>query len=179
VKSLLVALAFLAAAPGTAAASSDPAAALSLMTPKPVKRAADFRVSAPDNRPLALADFKGKVVFLNFWATWCKPCEEEMPAMQRLHDALAHEGLALIAVSTDEGSAEVEEFAARLGLRFPILWDPSKAAAEAYQAYRFPETLLIDRDGVVVERYIGPREWDSPLYVERIRRLLAGAESLP
>lgn len=129
--------------------------------------------------PLALADLRGQVVLLNFWATWCKPCEDEMPAMQRLYDALAREGLELVAVSTDEGSAEVEEFVARLGLRFPILWDPSKATAEAYQAYRFPETLLIDRDGVVVERYIGPREWDSPLYVQRIRRLLEGAESLP
>jgi peroxiredoxin len=129
--------------------------------------------------PIALDDLRGLSVLLNCWATWCKPCDEEMPALQRLHDAPAHEGLAQLAVSTDEGSAEVEEFAARLGLRFPILWDPSKAAAEAYQAYRFPETLLIDRDGVVVERYIGPREWDSPLYVERIRRLLAGAESLP
>jgi peroxiredoxin len=129
--------------------------------------------------PIALDDLRGQVVLLNFWATWCKPCEEEMPAMQRLHEALADEGLALIAVSTDEESALVEEFVSRLGLRFPILWDPSKKTAEAYQAYRFPETLLIDREGVVVERYIGPREWDSPLYVERIRRLLAGAESLP
>lgn len=128
---------------------------------------------------IALDDLRGQIVLLNFWATWCKPCEDEMPAMQRLHDALADEGLALIAVSTDEGSAEVEEFVARLELRFPILWDPSKATSEAYQAYRFPETLLIDREGVVVERYIGPREWDSPLYVERIQRLLTGAEPLP
>jgi peroxiredoxin len=128
--------------------------------------------SVPAGEPASLEALRGQVVLLNFWATWCKPCEEEMPAMQRLHDALAPEGLALIAVSTDEGREEVEAFARQHALRFPILWDGDRRVSEAYQAYRFPETLLIGRDGVVVERYIGPREWDSPLYVSRIRRLL-------
>ena len=126
---------------------------------------------------ISLASLRGHVVLLNFWATWCKPCEEEMPAMQRLHDALAPEGLALLAVSVDDDSEEVEEFLARLGLTFAILWDPAQRVSENYQAYRFPETLLIGRDGVVVERYIGPREWDSPLYQARIRRLLDGESS--
>ena len=123
---------------------------------------------------VSLDSLRGQVVLLNFWATWCKPCEEEMPAMQRLHDALASEGLVLVAVSADEGREEVEDFVRRHALRFPILWDAERRVAEAYQALRFPETLLIDRDGIVVERYIGPREWDSPLYVSRIRRLLSG-----
>jgi peroxiredoxin len=133
--------------------------------------------SVPAGEPTSLEELRGQVVLLNFWATWCKPCEEEMPAMQRLHDALAPEGLALIAVSTDEGREEVEAFARQHALRFSILWDGDRSVSEAYQAYRFPETLLIGRDGVVVERYIGPREWDSPLYVSRIRRLLEGDDT--
>jgi hypothetical protein len=72
----------------------------------------------------------------------------------------------------------VREFRDRLGLRFPILLDPAKRAAGAYQTFRFPESWLIGRDGVVVARYVGPREWDDPVYVERIRRLIA-APGLP
>ena len=75
----------------------------------------------------------------------------------------------------DESSDVVDQFRARFGLTFPILWDPDKRVSDAYQAYRYPETLLIGRDGVVVERYVGPRDWDSPLYEARIRRLLEGA----
>jgi len=123
---------------------------------------------------ISLASLRGHVVLLNFWATWCKPCEEEMPAMQRLQSALAAEGLALVAVSVDEEREPVEAFRTRLGLDFTLLWDPEQRVSRLYQAYRFPETLLIDRDGRVVERYIGPRDWDAPLYVERIRRLLDG-----
>ena len=145
--------------------------------PDPVDRGArapDFslpRIAAPDE--LALADLRGRVVLLNFWATWCKPCEDEMPAMQRLASALGGEGLELVAVSVDEQREPVERFRERLGLDFTLLWDPAQRVSRLYQAYRFPETLLIDRDGRVVERYIGPRDWDAPLYVERIRRLLA------
>ncbi|MEM7411712.1 MAG: TlpA disulfide reductase family protein [Myxococcota bacterium] len=147
-------------------------------TPNPVNRgsaAPAFSLPrVPGAQPVTLDDLRGRVVLLNFWATWCKPCEDEMPAMQRLHEALVADGLELVAISVDETEAPVESFQQRLGLTFPILWDGDQAVAESYQAYRFPETLLIDRDGVVVERYIGPREWDDPSYIERIRRLLGG-----
>jgi len=124
-----------------------------------------------------LSDYKGKVVLLNFWATWCEPCEREMPAMERLHEKLSPEGLRLVAVSVDETSDVVEQFRTRFGLSFEILWDADKRVANTYQAFKYPETLLIDRDGVVVERYIGPREWDSPLYEARLRRLLEGKDA--
>ncbi len=125
---------------------------------------------------VSLASLRGDVVLLNFWATWCEPCEREMPAMERLHAKLAGEGLHLVAVSVDENRDTVEQFRKRFGLTFEILFDPDKHVADAYQAYRYPETLLIGRDGVVVERYIGPRDWDSPLYEARIRRLLEDKE---
>ena len=111
-------------------------------------------------------------MLVNFWATWCKPCEDEMPAMQRLSGALHDEGFQLLAVSVDDEPDVVVEFNNRLGLTFPILMDTEKRVAQVYQTYRFPESFLVGRDGRVVERYIGPREWDAAVYVERIRRLL-------
>jgi cytochrome c biogenesis protein CcmG, thiol:disulfide interchange protein DsbE len=149
--------------------------------PDPVGRGSAAPEFALPERPgpgeVSLASLRGQVVLLNFWATWCEPCEREMPAMQRLYEALGPAGLQLLAVSVDDTSEVVDDFRAKLGLRFPILWDPEQRVANEYQAYRFPETLLIGRDGVVVERYIGPREWDSPLYEARIRKLLAGKDS--
>ena len=131
----------------------------------------------PESGELSLAELGGQVVLLNFWATWCEPCEREMPAMQRLHERLAPAGLRLVAVSVDESRDVVEQFRQRFGLSFEILWDPGKRVSDAYQAYKYPETLLIGRDGIVVERYIGPREWDSPLYEARLLQLLEGKDA--
>jgi peroxiredoxin len=134
-----------------------------------------FTLPALDAEPVSLSDLRGRVVLLNFWATWCKPCEDEMPAMQRLHAALAGDGFELLAISVDAGDAEVRAFRDRLALRFPILRDPDQRVAASYQTFRFPESWLVGRDGVVVARYVGPREWDAPRYVERIRRLIDGS----
>ena len=124
--------------------------------------------------PVSLSDLRGQVVLVNFWATWCKPCEDEMPAMERLYRELRAEGFVLLAISVDHDRDEVARFRERLGLSFPILLDSGQAVARAYLTFRFPESLLIDSDGVVLERYIGAKEWDSEAYVERIRRLLEG-----
>jgi len=150
------------------------------LTPPPLGRgsaAPDFDLPGLEGDPVALHDLRGSVVLLNFWATWCKPCEDEMPAMQRLHDTLEGGDFALLAVSVDDERELVEAFRKRLGLGFPILLDPEQRVSELYQTFRYPETFLIDRDGEIVERYIGPREWDAPAYVERIRRLLATDEA--
>jgi peroxiredoxin len=122
--------------------------------------------------PVRLAELRGRVVLVNFWATWCRPCEDEMPAMQRLYETLAGTRFELLAISVDEDPALVEQFRDRLGLTFPILLDPEQRVARAWQTFRFPETLLVGPDGQVIERYVGPKEWDAVAYVERIRRLL-------
>jgi len=127
--------------------------------------------------PLALEALRGRVVLLNFWATWCKPCEDEMPAMERLYQSLRDRDFELVAVSVDDGRAEVEAFRQRMDLSFPILLDPEKRVANRYQSYRFPESWLVDREGRLVARFIGPRDWDAPVYVQRIERLLAEGES--
>ncbi len=133
-----------------------------------------FSLPRLEGEPLVLAELRGRVVLVNFWATWCKPCEEEMPSMQRLYETHGPAGFELLAVSVDAAKDrdEVAAFRERYGLTFPILLDPDQVVSRRYQSFRFPETLLIDREGIVVERYVGPREWDHPAYVERIGRLL-------
>ena len=123
---------------------------------------------------LSLASLEGKVVLVNFWATWCKPCEREMPAMERLYNALPRDGFEMVAVSIDESMEEVASFQDSYQLSFPIVLDPGKRVNAAYQTMGVPESLLIDADGKIVERYVGPREWDAPEYVDRIRQLIDG-----
>jgi peroxiredoxin len=127
--------------------------------------------------PVSLRELRGRVVLVNFWATWCKPCEDEMPAMESLYRALQGDDFELLAVSVDAGDEEVEAFRQRLALGFPILRDPDRRVATRYQSLRFPESFLIGPDGVVAARFIGPREWDAPEYEARIRELLAAAAS--
>ena len=93
--------------------------------------------------------------------------------MERLYRGLAPEGLALVAISVDDEPEVVERFRERLGISFPIALDPSQEVARLYQTRGFPESLLVDRDGIVIERYVGPREWN--IYRERIRALLRGS----
>ena len=148
------------------------------VAPDPVVRgtaAPGFEAPLLDGREVVDLDaYRGRVVLVNFWATWCKPCEDEMPAMERLYGELSPLGFELLAISVDKSAPEVASFRERLDLSFPILLDPDEEISRAYQTTGYPESFLIDRDGTVLERYVGPREWDDVLYVERIRELLQG-----
>ncbi len=127
---------------------------------------------------LSLESLRGRVVLVNFWATWCEPCESEMPAMERLHAALPRGEFELLAVSIDESEEAVQRFQDEYRLSFPILLDPSSDVYDAYQTMGVPESLLVDRSGRIVERYVGPREWDAPEYQARIREVIGvGAPS--
>jgi peroxiredoxin len=149
-------------------------------TPPPIgegQSAAGFELpSLADGVPVRLADLRGKVVLVSFWATWCKPCEDEMPSMERLHRQFQDQPFSLLAVSVDTGPDEVKAFRDRLGLTFPILLDPDKKVANAYQAFRFPETVLIDAKGNIAGHFIGPRDWDSPTYTAKIQTLVDQAK---
>jgi peroxiredoxin len=120
---------------------------------------------------VSLADFRGRVVLLNFWATWCKPCEDEMPSMERLYRQLHPAGFELVAVSVDEDASDVEAFRDRMGISFTIALDPRQEVSRLYQTTGFPESVLIDREGQILERYVGPRNW--AVYRERIQSLVA------
>jgi len=146
------------------------AGGLNMLSQRP--EAPNFELQDIGGQPHLLSLYSGQVVLLNFWATWCKPCEDEMPAMDRLYRALQPEGFEMLAVSVDEETALVERFQERLGVSFPILLDPAQDVSRRYQTTGFPESLLIDKNGMIVERYIGPRDWDHTIYAERIRKLL-------
>jgi peroxiredoxin len=141
--------------------------------------APDFQLSDLQGREITLAAQRGRVVFVNFWATWCPPCRDEAPSLQRLYDQLGSENFEILAVSIDAPSAqgEVAEFSREFGLTFPVLLDPNKDAHRAYGVTGVPETYMIDPQGRLVERFIGPRDWDDPRYVRTVRRLQqAGVE---
>ena len=133
---------------------------------------AEFRSAGGEH--LTLADFRGRVVLLNLWATWCGPCRAEMPALDHLQALHQDDGLTVLAVSIDKGgSAAVQHFFEQRGLRnlTPYL-DANGATVRAFGARRIPVTLIIDRDGKVVGSLVGPKQWDSPDIVALIRRYL-------
>jgi peroxiredoxin len=123
---------------------------------------------------VAVRDFRGQVVLLNVWATWCAPCEQEMPAMQRLHEELGPEGLKIVAVSIDQGDAEsVKRWMDERSLTFTVLHDKSGRIQQVYQTTGVPESFVLDREGTIVKKVIGATEWDHPAQKALFRRLLA------
>jgi cytochrome c biogenesis protein CcmG/thiol:disulfide interchange protein DsbE len=117
--------------------------------------------------------YRGKVTLLNIWATWCEPCKIEMPAMEGVYQALGPRGFAIAAVSIDEGSPdEVRAFGQELGLSFDLLQDRSTRIQQIYQTTGVPESFLLNRQGVIVKRIIGPHDWNSPANRALVERLL-------
>ncbi len=136
--------------------------------------APDFTaVELPGGRPATIENYRGKVVLLNIWATWCPPCKVEMPSMERLHQKLAGTDFQLVAVSVDEeDSSVVNKFVHEYGLTFPVLHDQDGSIRQIYQTTGVPESFVIDRDGVIVKKVIGAADWDAPVNENLIRRLL-------
>ncbi|MFQ5464489.1 MAG: TlpA disulfide reductase family protein [Thermodesulfobacteriota bacterium] len=133
----------------------------------------DFTLPDLDGYPTKLSDFKGKVVFLNFWATWCKPCEDEMPSMQMLYETLEGEPFEIVAVSVDSESADVvKEFVEKYGITFTVLHDRKGRVKETYKTTGVPETFIVDQNGYVAEKFWGPRDWTEPDSIRTINDLL-------
>jgi peroxiredoxin len=144
----------------------------------PGSAAPAFRLPALAGGERDLAAQRGKIVVLNFWATWCPPCVAEMPSLERLHRTLSPEGLSVVTISTDEDEAELRRFLKERALTIPVLRDPGgRAVASLYRTTGYPETFVIDRDGRLLEHVVGPAEWDSPQRLAAFRRLLEGGAS--
>jgi len=119
-----------------------------------------------------LSDYRGKVIVLNFWATWCDPCREEMPSMQRLQDKLAGKPFAILAVDYGEGVPRVNDFLKKVPVRFTVLLDRDTSAASAWKVKVLPTTLVLDSRHRIRYSVVGDLEWDSPKVEGAIRKLL-------
>jgi len=130
-------------------------------------------VNSLQGAPLKLSDLKGKVVLLNFWATWCPPCRSEIPSMMKLNAAMAGKPFQMVAISIDEGGRPaIESFFQTSGFSLPAYTDPDNRAAKTYGITGVPETFIIDRQGVIVKKVIGPLEWDSPEVAAFLEQLM-------
>ena len=132
-----------------------------------------FTLNTLNGRKVSLKDFKGKVVFLNFWATWCPPCVAEMPAMDVLHKKFKDKGLFVIAVNSEESVNKVSKFIKKRNYTFLVLLDEDGSVAnDSYRAIGFPTTYLIDKLGNVVGKAEGARDWDSRESVKLLEEIL-------
>ncbi len=134
-----------------------------------------FQLTSLDGKQISLSDFRGKIVMVHFWATWCPPCVEEIPTLDRLYHNLADKDFVLLAVSVDEGGAgAVSSFLQRNRLTLPVLLDPSHSVSSLYGTFKFPETYLVDRNGKVRYKVIGPQDWTAPESIRVISDMIAG-----
>jgi peroxiredoxin len=138
------------------------------------KPAPDFALSDLNDKPYRLSDFRGKVVFLNFWATWCKPCREEMPSMEILNKNFEKDGLVILAVSIDRVTTtkDIPPFVKGLNLTFPVLIDSWGRTDKPYKRMGVPETFIIDQEGIIREIVIGPRDWTRLDSLQVLTKLL-------
>jgi cytochrome c biogenesis protein CcmG, thiol:disulfide interchange protein DsbE len=125
-----------------------------------------------DGRETSLAEQRGKVVVVNFWATWCPPCVEEMPSLNRLHDALRDEGAIVVGISVDDDRDAYQRFLSEYAITFPTTLDPERHLAAAYGTSMYPETYIIDPRGRIARKIIGAQDWASEEHVSYIRSLV-------
>ncbi|MBY0276041.1 prolipoprotein diacylglyceryl transferase [Candidatus Binatia bacterium] len=138
------------------------------------KTAPDFVAQDLQGQAVRLSAQRGKVVFLNFWATWCPPCRQEMPSMEALSKKFAAEDFVMLAISEDDGGAPVvKKFVEQNKLTFPVLTSPTGEIGRSFGVYGYPETFLIDREGRQVARFIGPRDWRDPRFEQDLRTLIS------
>jgi peroxiredoxin len=136
-------------------------------------QAPNFRLRDLAGNVVDLTQLRGKVVLLNFWATWCGPCRVEMPSMELLYQTISRREFEILAVSTDpQGVAVTRPFQQEIGVTFPILHDPDMRIGLTYGARSLPMTVMVDRQGVVRQKIFGARDWDSPEARDLIHKLI-------
>ena len=156
--------------------------ALRLRQPRPVdigERAPDFTLPALTQGPLSLHDFQRRVVVLNFWATWCPPCVDETPSLEKFAEQMRLQGVTVLGVSVDQDVAALQTFVAQQHLSFPILRDPDQSVANHYGTFKFPETYIIDQEGKVAEKLIGAVDWQDPRLLAFVQELAGKAVGSP
>lgn len=135
--------------------------------------APDFTFPGIDGKMVSLSDFRGKVVLVNIWATWCTSCVEEMPSMERLYEKLKGKDFEILAVSIDSlGVKVVAPFMKKYKLTFPALIDSAGTIGAGYRTTGVPESFIIDKNGILVQKIIGPRDWTQPEFLRFFQDLI-------
>lgn len=141
-----------------------------LMDGKPMP---DAELPLLNGKMVKLSSYRGKVLFVNLWATWCAPCKDEMPSMEKLYQAVKAPNFEMLAVSIDkEGKKVVEPFVKELGLTFPVLLDPQQVLAPQLKITGVPETFLVSPEGIILHHLVGPAQWDRPEIIDALRSLI-------
>lgn len=159
-------------------ASSVPALASDLFASLQMSRlpagsmAAPFELTTLDGKVLKSSELAGKVVLVNFWATWCGPCKEEMSGLARLQQQLDSTRFVLLTVTTDLQRQGIVHFLTQLGISLPVLFDEDQEVSRSFMVRGLPTTIVIARDGTLVGRAVGPRAWDSPEAVAVMRQVV-------
>jgi cytochrome c biogenesis protein CcmG, thiol:disulfide interchange protein DsbE len=132
--------------------------------------APDFTVEDAD-RKVSLSELRGKIVVLNFWATWCAPCVEEMPSLVRLQQRMQNKGIQVLAVSIDDDPGAYHKFLKDYKVDLLTVRDPGHKSADLYGSFKWPETYIIDRKGVIRRKFIGPQDWEGPEILDFLTKL--------
>lgn len=164
---------FLLAAPVTSLAGSPRPDAPPAPTVRVGSVAPDFTLKTFSGEEITLTDLRGKVVVINFWATWCPPCREEMPSMERLYQRMQGKPFEMLAINVEEDARQVlGTFLQKTPHSFPIPLDTNRQAQELYRVYRFPETFIADPNGIVVNHIIGARDWATSDTIDYFNSLM-------
>ncbi len=136
-------------------------------------QAPDFTLKSLEGTNLRLDEYKGQVVLINFWASWCGPCRQEMPLLDRIHQRYSDAGFAVLGVNVEGQIAPAKEIADSTGVTFPLLIDENQRVAEVYDLEAMPSSVLVDRDGVVRYVHRGYKPGDEAKYLEVVKQLIA------
>jgi len=137
--------------------------------------APDFQLLDTKGNTVTLSELRGKVVMVNFWATWCPSCKQEKPSMERLNKMMAEENFVMLAINTEEnGPAIVPAFLKKNPLEITVLYDDQGTVKQQYGVYKLPESFIINKNGIIDQKIIGPLDWSSPQTVAYFQRLIRG-----
>jgi thiol-disulfide isomerase/thioredoxin len=166
--------------PSAAPAASAPKTALGkrlsslgFQTPTADLQAVDFSLKDLSGQEQNLGSYAGKVIFLNFWATWCGPCRTEIPSMEELYLELGNKGFVIVAVNSQETRQQVAGFVENIGMSFPVLLDTDGRVGTAYSLRAIPTTYIIDHQGYILGRMVGTRDWFTPDIISLVQDLLS------
>lgn len=154
----------------------DPFTALKMSRLPAGSMAVPFELTSLDGTRVKLSDLAGKVVLVNFWATWCGPCKEEMPSLARLQKQFDPAQFVLLTVTTDLQRQGIAQFLSHLGVTLPVLFDEDQEVSRSFMVRGLPTTIVIGRDGTLLGRAVGPRVWDGPEAVAMIRQAMEQAK---